>query len=98
MSFTNTAIAARLLAATAVCSTLIATPAFAAEDPKSVVAAEDPKSVVAAEDPKSVVAAEIPSVVADRTPEATPDQLAEIIVTAEKRPQNLQKTPISIRC
>lgn len=40
MSFTTSAIAARLLAATAVCFTLIATPAFAADDPKSVVTAE----------------------------------------------------------
>ena len=71
MSFANAAVAARLLAATAFCSTLIATPALAAEDPKSVAAA-------------------------DKTPEAAPDQLDDIVVTAEKRPQNAQKTPISI--
>jgi iron complex outermembrane receptor protein len=69
----STLLASALIAVTA-------TPAFAAEDPKTPAAAPAPQ------DPNAAPA--------DQT--ANPDGLADIVVTATKRATNLQKTPISI--
>ena len=79
MSITGNAVAARLLAATAFCTSVVGTPAHAAPDvlPASAAAAPSEDAVT-------------PSAAAPA------DQLGDIVVTAEKRPQSAQRTPISI--
>jgi iron complex outermembrane receptor protein len=72
----STLLASALIAVTA-------TPAFAAEDPKTPAPAATPQDAAAA-----------PAAPSDQT--ANPDGLADIVVTATKRATNLQKTPISI--
>ena len=69
----STLLASALIAVTA-------TPAFAAEDPKTPAATPAPQDPAAAP--------------ADQA--TNPDGLADIVVTATKRATNLQKTPISI--
>ena len=70
LMFVTSKAALRLLAASALSSTLLVSPALA-----------DPQAAAAA---------------ASAEPAQTADQLGDIVVTAEKRPQNAQKTPISI--
>ena len=74
----STLLASALIAVTA-------TPAFAAEDPKTPAAAPAPAAT-----PQDATAA----APADQT--SNQDGLADIVVTATKRATNLQKTPISI--